>query len=75
METTINKTVKGATMEAIFNNCETFSVRHFIGENITEETYNPQSNYRYEIRIRHAENTDANVLFEEARFKQENLTN
>ena len=75
METTIKKTVRGATMEAIFDKCETFSIRQFKAINLESESdYNPQSNYKYEILIRHAEDTDANVLFEEARFKQEILT-
>lgn len=73
METTIKKTVKGETMEAIFDNCETFSVRHFNADNITEDNYNPKQNYSYTIRIRHAEETDANVLFEDERFKREIL--
>lgn len=72
METTIKKTVKGATMEALFNSCELFSVKYF--ENLTlkdNEEFNPAKNYRYKILLRHPENTDANVLFEEARFQQE----
>jgi hypothetical protein len=73
METTIKKTVKGSTMEAIFDNCQTFSIRHFNADNITADKYNPKQNYSYTIRIRHAEDTDANVLFEEARFKFEIL--
>lgn len=73
METTIKKTLRGATMEAIFDNCQTFSVRYFEGQNITEDNYNPKQNYLYTIRIRHAEETDANVLFEEERFKREIL--
>jgi hypothetical protein len=69
MQTTIIKTVKGAIMEALFDNCETFSVRHFRALNLQSEAdYNAESNYKYEITIRHAEDTDANVLFEEARF-------
>ena len=75
MQTTITKTVKGETMEAIFDNCETLSVRYFRALDLEDEKdYDPESRYKYEINIRHAENTDANVLFEEARFKQENLT-
>jgi hypothetical protein len=73
METTIKKTVKGSTMEAIFDNCQTFSVRQYHADNITEGNYNPKQSYSYTIRIRHAEDTDANVLFEEARFKFEIL--
>ncbi len=75
METTINKTVRGATMEAIFERCDLFSVRYFKALDLVEEKdFNHSTNYKYEIKIRHPEKTDANVLFEEARFKQENLT-
>lgn len=72
METTIKKTVKGATMEALFNSCELFSVKYF--ENLTlkdDEEFNPAKNYKYKIMLRHPEDTNANVLFEEARFQQE----
>ena len=73
METLITKTVKGATMEAIFDNCETFSVKHFKALDLeSEESYNPEHRYKYEINVRHADNKNANVLFEEARFKHEN---
>ena len=76
MQTTIKKTVKKATMEAIFDNCSILSVRCFKALNLeNEEDYNPENRYKYLITIRHPENTDANVLFEEARFKQENLIN
>lgn len=72
METTIKKTVKGATMEALFDNCELFSVRYFeMLDKLVD--YDPEKRYKYEIKIRHAEGTDANVLFEEARYKQEIL--
>jgi len=74
MQTTITKTVKGSTMESIFDNCNLFSVRYFNAVNIDENNYNPNKNYKYEITIRHAEDTDANVLFEEARFKHETTT-
>jgi len=72
MTTTITKTVKGSTMEFIFDNCETFSVRHFKAlDLVNEKDYNPENRYKYEITIRHAENKGANLLFEEARFKHE----
>ena len=72
MTTTIKKTVRGETMEAIFDNCTAFSVRHFIALDLGNPSeYNPKTNYKYEINIRHAENTDANVLFENERFKTE----
>ena len=73
METIIKKTVKGSTMEAIFESCQTFSVRQYHADNITDGNYNPKQNYSFTIRIRHNEDTDANVLFEEARFEFEIL--
>lgn len=75
METKIIKTVKGATMEAMFESCKILSVRYYKALNLeSEENYNPEKRYKYEINIRHAENTSANILFEEARFQIENLT-
>lgn len=74
METTITKTVKGSTMKAIFNN--NLSVIYFEAIDLKDQKdWNPETRYKYKIVIRHAENTDANVLFEEARFKEENLSN
>ncbi len=73
METTIFKTVKGSTMEAIFDNSETANVKYFKAIAPHDSGYNPEEKYKYEITIRHPENTDANVLFEEARFKAEIL--
>jgi hypothetical protein len=64
METTIQKIVKGSTMETIFDNCSLFSVRYYnILDDINEKEYNPNLKYHYEIKIRHAEGTDANKLF------------
>lgn len=75
METTIKKTVRGETMEAIFDAPELVNVKHYKAINLErEKDYDPKSNYRYEIKIRHSDSTDANVLFEEARFRIENLT-
>ena len=73
METTINKTVKASTMDALFESCDTFSIRHYEAKDMIEDEYEPENKYSYEIRVRHAENTDANVLFEQAVFKEENL--
>lgn len=75
METTILKTVRGETMEAIFDSPELVNVRYYVITNLeSEKDYDPKSNYRYEITIRHPDNKDANVLFEDARFRTENLT-
>ena len=74
METTIYKTVKGKTIESIFEECKSFSIRFFKALNLKNESdYQEEKKYKYEIKIRHAENTDANVLFEEERFKREIL--
>ncbi len=73
METTILKTVKGSTMEAIFDKSETINVKHYEAIGVNDSNYDPEEKYKYEIRVRHPENTDANVLFEEARFKAEIL--
>ena len=75
METTILKTVRGETMEAIFDSPELVNVKYYVATNLeSEKDYDPKSNYRYEITIRHPDNKDANVLFEDARFRIENLT-
>jgi hypothetical protein len=74
METTITKTVKGETMEAIFDNSETANVKYFKAIAPHDSGYNPEEKYKYEITIRHPEGTDANVIFEEARFRVENMT-
>lgn len=61
-------------MEALFNNSGAVNIKHFKALDLeNEDDYTPDSNYQYEITIRHPEGTDANVLFEEARFKQENM--
>lgn len=64
METTIIKNVKASTMVKIFNDStDNISVRHF---DITTKEGVIKGNqiYRYSITIRHAENTDADILFQ-----------
>ena len=74
METTIRKTVKGKTMETIFENSNTLNIKYFKALNLERGAdYNPDTNYKYEITIRHADGKDVNVLFEEERFKVEFL--
>ena len=74
METTIRKTVKGKTMETIFENSNTLNIKYFKALNLERGAdYNPDTNYKYEITIRHADGKDVNVLFEEERFKVEVL--
>jgi hypothetical protein len=74
METTITKTVKGQTMEQLFDRSDLVNIKHYTAADLENENeYNPKTNYMYKILVRHPENTDANVLFEEARFKIENM--
>lgn len=74
MQTTILKTVKGETMEKLFDNSNLINIRYFKAINLlNEEDYNPENRYKYEITIRHEENVDVDVLFEEARFNKEIL--
>ena len=67
METTFKRTVKGAIMESIFDSCNLFSVKYY--QNLTlkkDEDFNEEKLYKYELRIRHSEGTDAKVLFTQA---------
>lgn len=65
METTINKTVKGSTMEQMFDNSTNFSVKYFKNMNLkAEDEWNPNKKYKYKILIRHDENTNAIELLE-----------
>ena len=64
METVIKKQVKGKTMEAIFENSEVISVRHYNALNLLDaDDYDENETYIYEIVIRHPEDTDAGKLF------------
>lgn len=74
METTITKTVKGKTMERLFHKSDLINVKYYTIIDLAHESeYNQNSNYKFKILVRHPEGTDANVLFEEARFKAENM--
>ena len=79
METTITRTVKGELMESIFNDCNSFSVRFFTAKDLeSEKDYDPKKSYFYEIKIRHAEETDAEKLFDaetQTAREQESLQN
>jgi hypothetical protein len=67
METTIYKTVKGSVLEELYNHCTTFSIRYYnTVAQISEDNYVSTRRYKFEIKIRHAEGTDANELFEAA---------
>lgn len=64
METTITKTVKGSIMEQVFESSGTskISVRHYKVLGVTDENYDPEQEYEFEITIRHPEGTDARKL-------------
>lgn len=64
METTLFKKVKGSTMEKLFEHSEKMSIRYFSATDLKEESeYDPDKYYTYEVKIRHAEESDANELF------------
>jgi hypothetical protein len=70
METTIIKTVKGATMEQLFNDDANCNIRYYKALNLkNEKDYNPEEKYRFEILIRHTEETEAEKLFQNAIIK------
>lgn len=61
------KSVKGAIMESLFDECELFMVKYY--ENLSmreDEEFNENKTYRYVIRIRHPEGTDGKALFDQA---------
>ncbi len=73
METTIIKRVKGSTMEKLFDNPEIINIRYFKAKiDFDKIKYNENSSYFYELKIRHNENEDAEILFENA-VKKVNL--
>jgi hypothetical protein len=64
METTIYRTIRGSQMEAIFEaQNETINVKYY-NAGVSNSEYLTSKKYRFEIKIRHAEDTDANVLFD-----------
>lgn len=78
METTIKKKVKGIIIENLFYNSgnDLFNIRYLSNLDIkSDEEYLENKVYNYEIRIRHAENTNAKILLNKAIEKATNLTN
>ena len=69
METTITKKVKGSIMENIFDSDENCNVRYYNAKNVSENNYDPEKVYTFEIKIRHNEDQDAKVLFAQAMSK------
>jgi len=67
METTIYPTVKGSTMEQVFDKAKNISIRQFTALNLKSESdYRPNKRYRYEVIARHPDGTYAMLLFNEA---------
>jgi len=66
METTIRKTVKGATMKAIFDSPELINIRHYRAENFKEKDDKEDSVYLYEINVRHNDNENPKELLANA---------
>jgi hypothetical protein len=70
METTFKKVVEGEIMESLFDaSHEDFSVKYFVNQTMEKDEtleFNPKTKYKYEIRLRHSEGTDAIKLFDQA---------
>jgi hypothetical protein len=77
MTTTFKMIVLGAAMEHLFDNATDFSVRFY--ENLTikeDEEFNEDKKYKYNIIIRHPEETNGKELFVKAisEFKTQKTT-
>lgn len=66
METLITKRLKGRNMEYLFDlkDVLTLSIKHYRALNCTEDDYNPNKYYVFEILIRHPDAHSADYLFE-----------
>jgi hypothetical protein len=68
METTIKRTLKGKQMEMIF--ASDSGIRYYEALNIpNDESYSSRKSYKFSIVIRHPEETNANILFDEMKEK------
>lgn len=66
METTIYRTIKGARMEMLFEaQHKNINIKHYEAQGVSEEDYSSDKKYKFEILIRHGEETDAEKLFDE----------
>lgn len=65
METRITKKVNAALMEKIFDKSELLNIRYYNAVGISENDYQQDQSYNFEINIRHPEGTDAKKLFAE----------
>lgn len=67
METRFKKSIKGKIMESLFDNCDSFMVKFYNNLTLKEgDEFNEEKTYKYDILIRHSENTDAKKLLNEA---------
>lgn len=70
METTIKRTVLAEHMEQLFERSDSqqqMMIKHFVtSEIVADEDWDIQKKYKYEIRIRHSEDTKAGELFDAA---------
>lgn len=66
METTIYRTIKGSQMEALFDaQHKDINIKYY-NSGVSETDYVKSQKYKFEIKIRHGEGTDANELFDKA---------
>lgn len=74
MQTTFNATVKGWIMESIFDNCDSFLVKHYNNLSLkADEEFEDDKSYQYEISIRHNEGEKARKIFEKEVKAREGL--
>lgn len=70
METTIFRTIKGSQMESIFDaQHENINIKFYEAHGVAFENYFKPHKYKFEIKIRHGEETNANELFDTAFLK------
>lgn len=73
METTLTATLKGSTMEKIFDNSKILNVRHYKALDLKEEKdYKASKKYKYEILVRHSEHASPGTLLQQAIEEVEN---
>ena len=67
METTVTATLKGATMEKIFESSKILNVKFFKATDLKEEKdYKASKKYKYEIMVRHGEHQSPVTLLQQA---------
>jgi hypothetical protein len=66
MHTTITKRLKGAIMENIFDSSDIVNVRYYNAKNVSDNDYDPEKVYTFEIKIRHNEDEEPKQLLEQA---------